>query len=199
MKFGYWTVVGSLTNKGKCKAYPCRCICGKEGLVNKSNLLSGQSTNCGCKRINSLKKHGKYRSPEYAIWSAMRTRCLSPNHKQWHRYGGRGIKVCERWLKSFANFIQDMGERPSDQYTLERVDNNGNYEPQNCLWVTREQQSNNMARNRLITIDGETHNTTQWAKIVGLNRGTINYRLCMGWPEREAILLPKGSKKPNAS
>jgi len=124
-------------------------------------------------------KHGMYRTRVYKTWQQMRQRCENPNDTAYHRYGGRGIKVCDRW-QDFSNFLEDMGE-PYDWQSLDRLDNNGDYTPDNCRWATIEEQQNNIRSNRLITHEGETQTLAQWARETGIAYHVLKYRLNHGW------------------
>ena len=128
-------------------------------------------------------------TPTYSSWAMMLDRCRNTNNKRYHRYGGRGIKVCERWL-AFDNFLADMGERPSTELTLDRIDNDGNYEPSNCRWANRKQQANNRSSNHLISAFGETLTLAQWCEKTGLSHPTIHNRLKRGWPPEKALNRP---------
>jgi len=123
----------------------CQCDCGQTTLVDRSALTSRLTASCGCLWREAITTHGKWRHPLYRVWSTMNQRCTNPNRKGYQNYGGRGIKVCQRWKHSFANFLADMGERP-DGYTLERINNDGDYEPENCKWDTRQAQIRNQRK-----------------------------------------------------
>lgn len=129
----------------------------------------------------------RYSASERWAWEHMIRRCTDPEHPAWSRYGGRGIGVCPRWLESFAAFAEDMGPKPSPELTLDRIDNDGDYGPENCRWATRTQQMRNMSRNRLLTIGGETMPVSGWAERSGVNRSTIFARLYKGWEPRAAV------------
>lgn|SRR5215831_11353555 len=141
----------------KIPGWLCKCECGNEVLLNGSNLRRGLTSSCGCLRrevtISRFTTHGKtaggLRAPEFYIWNMMIQRCENPKTKIYHRYGGRGIKVCDRWHK-FPNFLEDMKDRPSPKHTLERIDNDEDYTPVNCVWATKTRQANNRRTNRKI-------------------------------------------------
>lgn len=120
-------------------------------------------------------RHGMSRTGTYKSWQAMLSRCMNPNLKDYHRYGGRGIKVCDRW-HDFRNFLEDMGERP-DGASIDRIDVNGNYEPGNCKWSDHDHQQNNRTSNRVITFDGRTQTVAQWAREIGCTRQSLHIRL----------------------
>ena len=153
--FGRLTVLSRAKSKPNGDAvWVCKCSCGKELSVLGRGLRSGASLSCGCLRIeNAIKvstKHGHASSGkntrEYKSWAAMRVRCGNPSHRNFKDYGGRGIKVCERWADSFENFLADMGQRPP-RHSLDRINVNGGYEPDNCRWADAKTQANNTRRN----------------------------------------------------
>ncbi len=140
--------------------------------------------------------HGMHKTSTYGSWENMIQRCENPNYKWYHRYGGREIKVCSRWRNSFHSFFEDMGEKPKG-LTLERIDNDGDYTPENCKWATWREQANNRRSNRNITINKETKNITEWSHIVGVSSGTISARIRLGWLPDKAVLTPTRSRKIN--
>lgn len=139
------------------------------------------------------------RTPTYLSWQRMKSRCTNPNDRDFPRYNRRGITLCERW-HSFSNFLEDMGERPA-QTVLDRIDNNGNYEPSNCRWVSVQESCNNRSSNRLITIQGVTRSITEWCEVTGLGL-TFMSRIHRGWEPERAAAEPKHAqfkRRPNGN
>lgn len=200
-KYNRWTVLKyEGTNHLNKKQFLCRCDCGNEKIVVLGNLKTGQSKSCGClndeKRKGNTrnKKHGMSFSREYSTWRAMLDRCENKTYREYPDYGGRGIKICERW-HDFNNFYADMGARPKGM-TLDRIDNNGNYEPSNCRWATAKTQSNNRRSNTLITYKGRTQTLQQWADETGICSGTISQRIRKrGWSIEKALTTPSLIKR----
>jgi hypothetical protein len=147
-KFGRWTVIGRAeTRLGKVR-WMCVCECGERRTVSATSLVQGTSKSCGCLKREAPpwnKTHGesRYSSAEYQVWVAMRQRCLNRKCRAYGRYGGRGITICARWLESFEAFLADVGRKPSARHSLDRINNNGDYEPSNCRWATPAQQNRN--------------------------------------------------------
>jgi hypothetical protein len=168
---------------------PCRCACGTERKVLVANLFNGRSTSCG--HCGAHSTHGMIKSPEYQSWTGMKGRCHNDKNPGYHRYGGRGIKVCKRWRDSFENFLVDVGRRPTPHHTLDRFpDNDGDYKPGNVRWATKLEQSQNTRLNVNITFKGKTRCISEWARVVGLNQVTLSRRLRHGWSIKRALTTP---------
>lgn len=143
---------------------------------------------------------GRNRSSEYLAWTTMRYRCLKPNHPKYSNYGGRNVSVCERWAKSFCNFLEDMGLKPTTLHSLERVDNSKGYEPGNCVWATMKVQALNKRSNVLLTAGGKTQTLHEWAIEVGMNEKTLWTRCFrLGWDSVRAIFTPIDTKNRNGN
>lgn len=197
-KFGYLTAVkwagyryASHSSKRRWSFWHCMCSCGKESIVAAHNLQYGGTRSCGCLNSDSHKTHGATNTPEFRAWTSMKNRCSNPRDRHWPDYGGRGIRVCVRWLESFENFLADMGPRPSPKYSIDRYPNNdGNYEPGNCRWATLSEQQSNRRSCRFYTLDGETLTMEAWARRIGIDPGAISTRLERGWSLRDALTKP---------
>lgn len=198
-RFGRLLVVSRTPlRSGGCIVWQCLCDCGKRHNVRGSHLKSGKIRSCGCfqkeSRIATHTKHGHsrkgMRTDEYSIWRDMKNRCEYKNDLSYKYYGGRGIKVCERWQK-FENFLEDMGERPSKIHSLNRIDNDGDYCFENCGWATHEEQQNNKRNNRRISFDGKTMTVRQWERWLGVSRGLVEGRLLSGWHSERALTEAK--------
>lgn len=197
IKYGNWTL---LSNEGRYSL--CRCVCGTERRVVSYDLRSGKSKGCGCTRfermtkarLQTVTKHGLSRSaPEYTIWIDMKRRCYQSQRTDYHRYGGRGITVCERWREDFSAFYADMGPRP-EGYTLERRDNDGPYSPENCYWTPKIVQDNNKRTNRFIEFKGERMTVAEAERRFGFHRGCLLQRLNRGWSVEKAITTPTNAR-----
>jgi hypothetical protein len=180
-KFGRLTVIHRIENKySKATKFLCQCSCGKEVPVNAASLKNGTTKSCGCYhqeiRSQSLTTHGMSKIPLYRTWKAMMSRCYNTHHMGYPDYGGRGITVCQQW-HDFPTWYAYMGEPPSKNHTIERIDNNGNYEPSNCRWATRKEQANNKSNNRIIEFNGQTKTLKQWAEVIKMPYKTLHARL----------------------
>lgn len=193
-RFGMLTVLERADKTKSGTKWLCRCDCGQTCCVLPNNLRGGRQKSCGClrRRTPLNRTHGDSRSVRlYRIWSDMKTRCCNPSMKSYALYGGRGINVCTEWANSYEAF-RDWSLRSGyvDDLSLDRIDNDGNYEPTNCRWATREQQSNNRRSNRLITANGSTKTMAEWARESGIRYTRIYKRLKRGWSEEKAVLTP---------
>lgn len=148
-RFGMLLVVKRTTDRGRRIKYLCKCDCGNEKVIYGENIRGGKSASCGCQIGGGNYKHGFTGTPEFDAWRNMLKRCTNPNARSYHNWGGRGIKICDRWLESFENFLADMGKRPHPKLSLERIDNDKGYEPSNCKWATRKEQNNNKRGKKL--------------------------------------------------
>jgi hypothetical protein len=190
-QFGRWHVVTQAEHKlyGK-PAWECVCECGNVGVVAGSSLRTGESKSCGClmrevaaeNLRTAATTHGMHGTPMYYRWLSIKLRCFHKSHYAYPRYGGRGITMCERWRSSFTDFYADIGDPPSDAYSLDRIDNNGNYEPGNVRWATKREQANNRRNNVKHTYDGETHTLAEWGRKLGITPEAVTYRIKNGKP-----------------
>lgn len=180
--------------------WSCLCDCGNEVVVVVGALRSGNTKSCGClnrettiQRNKDAATHGMSRTPVYQAWNAMIQRCENINDSHYPDYGARGITVCESW-KTFENFYADMGDKPSDAHSIDRVRNGEGYSPSNCCWATATEQANNRRSNRLLVFNGEEMTASVLAKRYGINVQTFYYRLDAGWTVEDAINKPLKGK-----
>jgi len=179
-KFNRWTVIAKeKINRHGQTMWLCECECGTRRIVLGGSLRNGKSQSCGClmreRASMANKRHGHHKTPIYRVWCHMLERCNNQTDAAFHNYGGRGICVCLKWL-SFEEFLKDMGEKPK-RLTIERIDNDGNYEPSNCKWATRKEQTRNTRHNVMIKYAGETKCISEWAEELGINYQTLYSRL----------------------
>lgn len=212
-KFSYLSVVGREgTTRDRKATWRCVCDCGSEVVVTGRNLRSGRTKSCGCSRqhvrkgsfvavgeprkisdrkVSDCAPHGKSKTRTHNIWQRIRQACYNPKNPKYPRYGGRGIKVCDRWLESFENFLSDMGECP-DGLTLDREDVNGDYTPENCRWATPKQQSNNRNYNKLYTYREEALTLAEWAERFDVPYHRLYQRVCiLKWDIEKAFNTEK--------
>ncbi len=185
----------------KVKFWLVQCSCGSKPFELSDYKLRHGSQACrSCTHSgdnNSKKSHGEsgtggrqYRSsetPEYRCWKTIKNRCYNQNFKQYSDYGGRGIRVCQRWLDSYADFLADMGRKPSSLYSIQRRDNDGDYTPSNCFWATDKEQRRNKRTTRLLTARGKTQSRIDWIEELGLSENTFDWRSKQGWSDEEIL------------
>jgi len=181
------------------KLWECQCDCGNTLIVRANNLVNGTTKSCGCLKMAVLLErstkhglsggHGNY-TRLYSLWLDMRDRCFRKTNKSYSYYGGRGITVCKKWddYASFHSWAMANGYK--NDLTIERIDTNGNYEPNNCKWATRKEQGRNKRNNRIITINGETKTLIEWTEIFGIPYGVVRQRIHRGMAEYNALTLP---------
>lgn len=174
----------------------CVCDCGKTFSAESRNLRRGDYRSCGCLRKEEasqrLTTHGMTNTKVFKTWQGIQARCYSPNNEKFKDYGGRGIKVCDRWLESFENFFADMGH-PQPHESIDRINNDGDYCPENCRWTDNKTQQRNTRRNRFLVLDGESKTIAEWSEITGISQGTISERIKYGWSDRDVLTKPASS------
>lgn len=200
-KFNRLKVLKFSHRRKKIAYFECICDCGNTVTTRGSSLVNGHTKSCGCfskdAKSRRFKKHGYSNTKEYKAWNAIIKRCTDSQNRAYENYGGRGIKVCKRWCDSFENFLEDMGKAPTPKHTIDRIDNDGDYTPDNCRWATMKQQMNNKRSNVNITWNGETKTATQWARKMNMPRSTFFNRLNNGWSLEKIFNTPIKHKKPN--
>jgi hypothetical protein len=177
--------------------WECECDCGGTKVVGANRLLAKTkpTKSCGCLKGGGPKTHGKTDHPLYSVWVGMNRRCRDPKHDSYKNYGARGIYVDDKWRDSFAQFLADVGERPSPRHSLERVDFNGPYCPSNVKWATSKEQQRNRRCNRVLPVDGEALCLAEWAERVGINANTLAARIDAGWAVEDAVFTPVGANR----
>ena len=202
VRFGRLVAIsqGERINK-KVARWNCVCDCGKRVVVEGKSLRHNMTKSCGCLHSSALgdasRTHGLTGSDEYKIWCGIKRRCYNTNEHCYPRYGGRGIKMANTWRHDFLSFYADMGKRPSPIHSIERIDTNGNYEPNNCIWITMAEQAKNKRSNIVITFNGETMILADWSKKLGIPYPTLQRRLNKGWSHEKALTTPVDKKYRN--
>lgn len=191
-KFGRLTVIEKVgMTKHNKVLWKCQCDCGNESIVWTHSLISGHTKSCGCIKIERLTKHGNLHTRIWNIWQTMKRRCKDKTFIGYENYGGRGIKVCEEWQDFIPFYEWSMNNGYRDDLTIDRIDVNGNYEPSNCRWATRAEQSRNKRSNINITYNGETKILKDWAKSIGMKPSTLRARIISyGWSIEDALTIP---------
>jgi hypothetical protein len=212
-RYGFLLVLSSIPERQKEHYWQCRCDCGRLHAVQASNLRSGRVQSCGCQRSALISKglaaavrrgwspthvriHGETNGSVHWAWASMKQRCHNPLCRDYYRYGGRGITVCDRWRDSYPTFRDDMGPKPTGA-SIERKDNSKGYEPGNCVWATDKEQQNNTRKNRIIECDGSRMTMAQWSDRSGIPQQSIGWRLLHGWDVKDAIFRPIGPTGPS--
>lgn len=180
--------------KGR-KGWLCRCVCGTEKIVVGRHLQTGSTKSCGCWATERMAQrnttHGLTDTPEWRIWHGIKTRCFNAADHNFPNYGGRGITMCEEWRRFLDRFLADMGQRPSAQHSIDRIDTNGPYAPGNCRWATTSEQQNNRRSNIRVTVDGQSFTLAQAARHHGISPQALHYRLKQGWSLLKALTTEK--------
>lgn len=170
------------------RVFMCLCDCGKKVDIPLNSLRKGNTKSCGCGRF---KKHGMAGKPSYIMWASLKSRCQNKNNPKYKNYGARGVKLCKRW-QEFENFYSDMGEKPSEKHSIDRIDNNGDYTPQNCRWSLPSQQTRNRRSN--IVFNGEC--AIDASRRLGGHDDLVSKRIKMGWSKERAFTkLPRNKLK----
>ena len=209
-KFGRLTVISKaekhIQPSGQRKTcWLCKCDCGNEIIIKGSDLKSGHTQSCGCLRIEKITKHSLFGTRIYTIWHNIKHRCYNSKDSNYKNYGGRGIKICEEWkndFKAFYDWAINNGYNESakrGECTIDRIDVYGNYEPSNCRFVNIKVQQNNKTNNHLITYNGETHNISEWSKILNIKFSTLLARLNRGWSVEKTLTIPVGERNKKLS
>lgn len=192
-QFGKWTVIERANNdKNGQRQWLCRCECGTLKIVAGRHLTSDKTHSCGCDKLNGARnpfyKHGEKRTRLYGIWSGMKDRCYNSNNPFYNRYGGRGISICDEWRNNYPAFkVWALTNGYTENLTIDRRDNNGNYTPGNCRWTTRKTQCNNRCSTRKYKYNGVVASIKEHCENLGLNHNSVRTRLSRGWTFEEAI------------
>jgi hypothetical protein len=194
-----------VARRGKKRYFLFQCDCGKTKEIMLYSFAIGRVKSCGCISIENLKaavakqtQHMGFPA-EFKTWSTMIDRCERPTHQNYASYGGRGITVCQRWKDSFESFLKDMGQKPTPKHSIDRIDNNKGYSPENCRWATQREQNRNRRNNHVVTHEGKTMVLSDWADARGWNRNVLYFRLKNGWSVADALTKPVRTKAPNHS
>ena len=202
-RFGRLTVIERVESRRAQAQWRCVCDCGKETVVRSQDLRNGHTKSCGCYGLEvsvshtpSFSTHKESRSRLYRVWIGMKGRCNNCKNKTYSYYGGRGIKVCQDWDESYALFRDwALANGYQENLTIDRIDVNGNYCPENCRWVSMKVQMNNTRANRRITLNGETKTMAEWSESTGLSYETIRNRTIKGKPADEVLQMPKAGRE----
>ena len=191
-RYGYLTVIRRSDRKRNYTEWVCKCDCGNEIIAMGTDLRAGKYVSCGCKRKEGYRKtHGMCKTRLYKTWCDMKARCYRKNAKGYEFYGARGISVCDEWKNSFESFRDwALVNGYDDSLTIDRIDVNGNYCPENCRWLTIQEQLRNTRKNVFITIDNKRLTIKEWADVLGVNPGTLYSRKERGWNDVDVLTKP---------
>ena len=186
-RFGRLTVLEECGRQGGGVVWRCQCDCGNITEVRSNHLRRGAIVSCGCYNREKDRTHGQSHTPLHHVWQCIKDRCLNENYAYRDTYGGRGITICDEWLDFNAFYAWAIANGYKEGLTIDRIDNNGGYEPNNCRWVDMKVQGRNRRNNHLLTFNGETHCVTEWAELMGIKASTICTRLRRGWSVEDAL------------
>lgn len=199
--FGRLTVISRAIHPSRHVYWFCSCSCGINKIIRGGHLNDGRIVSCGCYRpmMTHNESSGGEVTKEYSSWVHIKARCLNHNNHKYHLYGGRGIAICDRWINSYENFLADMGRAPSPEHTIDRKDNNGNYEPDNCRWATIEEQQNNRRITFKVEFNGQQIPISVLCRQFGgiVNSNVASWRIRAGWPVLKSVTIPAKPKKKN--
>lgn len=198
-RFGRLLVVGLVQDTSRVRRYTCKCDCGKIKAVRQDDLRDHAGTrSCGCLK-GVERKYGSracHSIPEYSIWHRMLRRCHNAKYADYKTYGQRGIVVCDRWRTNFQAFFDDMGPRPSPKHSIDRIDNDGNYEPSNCRWATATEQARNRRSTHLLRCGDVVGSVAEWSEVCGIDQSTLLARINHhNWSPVDAVLVPVGGRR----
>jgi hypothetical protein len=194
-KIGNCIYIEEAFYKGKKRYALFQCECGNRFNAVIYEVKSLHTRSCGCIHSKQVAernfRHGLAKTVEHTLWNNMKQRCNNPNFKNYHLWGGRGIKVCDRWLESFENFLEDMGKQPAKRMGIDRIDNNKGYSPENCRWASHKTQNNNKRNNKIIEYNGKSQTLMMWCEELGLKYGVMLRRFLRGGKTTEEIFTVK--------
>lgn len=193
-KFGKLTVIDFAEIKNNYAYWNCVCDCGNKKIARGANLISGQTKSCGCLNSTNHTKHREGKSRLYVIWAGMKQRCSNPRRRDYKNYGGRGISVCQEWQDYLVFRAWALSSGYSDGLSIDRIDEDGNYCPNNCRWVNETVQRNNRTDSNKLTVNGDTKTATEWSAISGVSADRIRKRKRLGWSDEDAVFKPIDTK-----
>ena len=191
-RFGMLTALEKVKLGHSKYKWKCKCDCGNMTYVRTGHLTSGNIKSCGCNHFKACVTHGMANTRLYHIWCTMKARCNRPTSGKYDRYGGRGIKLCDEWQRFEPFYEWAVSNGYSEELSIDRIDNDGNYEPDNCRWVKNKVQANNTSRVKRLTYQGVTHTYSEWSEITGIPHKVISKRIYKGWSVEDALSIEIG-------